>query len=97
MIDHVSLRTSDLEASEGFYETVVGTLGLEQTYKSEHLVAWGDFALAPGKRRATGHAAVAHRFRRPVTRAGRRVLAGRYRGGVPRRSPAVPGAPLKPK
>jgi catechol 2,3-dioxygenase-like lactoylglutathione lyase family enzyme len=47
MFDHVSLRTSDLEASEGFYETVVGTLGLEQTYKSEHLVAWGDFALAP--------------------------------------------------
>ncbi len=47
MFDHVSLRTSDRDASERFYETVLGTLGIEQTYKSEDLVAWGDFALAP--------------------------------------------------
>ena len=47
MFDHVSLGTSDRDASERFYETVLGTLGIEQTYKSEDLVAWGDFALAP--------------------------------------------------
>ena len=47
MFDHVGLHTSDNDASERFYETVLGTLGIEQTYKSEHLVEWGDFALSP--------------------------------------------------
>lgn len=47
MFDHVGLHTSDRDASERFYETVLGTLGIEQTYKSEHLVEWGDFALSP--------------------------------------------------
>jgi catechol 2,3-dioxygenase-like lactoylglutathione lyase family enzyme len=47
VFDHVGLHTSDSDASERFYETVLGTLGIEQTYKSEHLVEWGDFALSP--------------------------------------------------
>ena len=47
MFDHVTIRVSEREASERFYETVLRTLGLEQTYNSEHLAAWGDFALAP--------------------------------------------------
>jgi len=47
VFDHVTIRVSEREASERFYETVLRTLGLEQTYNSEHLAAWGDFALAP--------------------------------------------------
>jgi catechol 2,3-dioxygenase-like lactoylglutathione lyase family enzyme len=47
VFDHVGLRTSDSDASERFYETVLGTLGIEQTYKSERLVEWRDFALSP--------------------------------------------------
>jgi catechol 2,3-dioxygenase-like lactoylglutathione lyase family enzyme len=47
VFDHVTIRISDRDASERFYETVLGTLGIEQTYRSEHLAAWGDFALAP--------------------------------------------------
>jgi catechol 2,3-dioxygenase-like lactoylglutathione lyase family enzyme len=47
VFDHVTIRVTDREASERFYETVLRTLGLEQTYNSEHLAAWGDFALAP--------------------------------------------------
>jgi catechol 2,3-dioxygenase-like lactoylglutathione lyase family enzyme len=47
VFDHVTIRVSDRDASERFYDTVLETLGIEKTYASEHLAAWGDFALAP--------------------------------------------------
>jgi catechol 2,3-dioxygenase-like lactoylglutathione lyase family enzyme len=46
VFDHVTIRVSNRDASERFYNTVLGTLGIEKTYASEHLAAWGDFALA---------------------------------------------------
>jgi catechol 2,3-dioxygenase-like lactoylglutathione lyase family enzyme len=46
VFDHVTIRASDREASERFYETVLATLGLEQTHAGEHFTAWGDFSLA---------------------------------------------------
>ncbi len=47
MFDHVTIRASDREASERFYETVLQTLGIEKTYTDEHLAAWDDFSLSP--------------------------------------------------
>jgi catechol 2,3-dioxygenase-like lactoylglutathione lyase family enzyme len=43
VFDHVTIRVSDREASERFYETVLGTLGREKTHVDE----WDDFSLAP--------------------------------------------------
>ena len=58
MFDHVTIRASDREASERFYQTVLKTLELEQTYSGEHFAAWGDFSLA----QATGEKPVTRRL-----------------------------------
>jgi catechol 2,3-dioxygenase-like lactoylglutathione lyase family enzyme len=47
MFDHVTIRVSDRETSERFYETVLRTLGVEETYRDEHLDEWDDFSLSP--------------------------------------------------
>ena len=47
MIDHVGIRVSDKAASEAFYLTVLGALGIEQTHSDDELVEWEDFALGP--------------------------------------------------
>jgi catechol 2,3-dioxygenase-like lactoylglutathione lyase family enzyme len=46
VFDHVTIRVSDREASERFYETVLATLGIEQTYRDEHFAEWNDFSLS---------------------------------------------------
>jgi catechol 2,3-dioxygenase-like lactoylglutathione lyase family enzyme len=46
VFDHVTIRASDREASERFYETVLRTLGIEQTHRGEHFGEWSDFSLA---------------------------------------------------
>lgn len=47
MLDHVTLRASDRDASERFYDTVLATLGIEQRYRDEQLTEWDkDFSLA---------------------------------------------------
>ena len=46
MFDHVTIRVSDRAASERFYETVMRTLGSEQTHSDEHFAEWDDFSLA---------------------------------------------------
>lgn len=43
VFDHVTIRASDREASQSFYETVLRTLGIEQTYSSRRLAEWNDF------------------------------------------------------
>src|SRR5205823_5854218 len=58
VFDHVTIRASDREASERFYETVLKTLELEQTYSGEHFAEWGDFSLA----QATGEKPVTRRL-----------------------------------
>jgi catechol 2,3-dioxygenase-like lactoylglutathione lyase family enzyme len=47
VFDHVTLRASDLAASERFYLTVLPTLGVEQTHRDAELAEWDDFSLAP--------------------------------------------------
>jgi catechol 2,3-dioxygenase-like lactoylglutathione lyase family enzyme len=56
VFDHVTIRASDRAASERFYETVLRSLGIEQTSSDEAFVEWGDFSLAAasGDRPVTG-------------------------------------------
>jgi catechol 2,3-dioxygenase-like lactoylglutathione lyase family enzyme len=53
VFDHVTIRASDREASEGFYERVLDVLGIEKTYSDPGAFAeWNDFSLSawsPGK------------------------------------------------
>ena len=46
MFDHVTLRASDREASERFYDIVLATLGVEKIHADEHFAEWNDFSLA---------------------------------------------------
>lgn len=46
MFERVTIRVSDLAASERFYSTVLGTLGIERTGGDDEHVRFGDFALA---------------------------------------------------
>ena len=46
MFDHVTIRVTDREASERFYDTVLRTIGIEQTHRVEHYTVWHDFSLA---------------------------------------------------
>ena len=50
MFDHVTIRAADREASERFYETVLQTIGIEQTHSGEHYAEWDDFSLAQADR-----------------------------------------------
>ena len=47
MFDHVTIRVSDLAASEAFYSTVLRTLGVENASDDEELPEWeNDFSIA---------------------------------------------------
>jgi catechol 2,3-dioxygenase-like lactoylglutathione lyase family enzyme len=45
VFDHVTIRASDREASERFYDTVLRTLGIEKTQADDAFAEWGDFSL----------------------------------------------------
>src|SRR2546421_7332589 len=53
VFDHVTIRVSDRKASERFYETVLSTLGIEQTYDGEEHAEWSDFSLATADEQAS--------------------------------------------
>jgi catechol 2,3-dioxygenase-like lactoylglutathione lyase family enzyme len=46
MIDHVTIRVSDLEASKAFYSCVLAPLGLVEPHHDETFTEWGDFSIA---------------------------------------------------
>jgi len=46
VFDHVTIRASDREASERFYETVLLPVGIVKTHSGEHFAEWVDFSLA---------------------------------------------------
>jgi catechol 2,3-dioxygenase-like lactoylglutathione lyase family enzyme len=46
VFDHVTIRVSDRQASERFYDTVFVPLGIEKTYSDEEFVEWNDFSLS---------------------------------------------------
>jgi catechol 2,3-dioxygenase-like lactoylglutathione lyase family enzyme len=45
MFDHVTIRVSDRAASERFYRTVLGRLGIEPSYVGPDTVEWDDFSI----------------------------------------------------
>jgi catechol 2,3-dioxygenase-like lactoylglutathione lyase family enzyme len=45
VFDHVTIRVSDREASERFYETVLAVLAIDETYSGDQFTEWGDFSL----------------------------------------------------
>ena len=46
MFDHVTIRVSDRDASHRFYDTVLRTLGIDQTGADDTYTEWDDFSLA---------------------------------------------------
>jgi catechol 2,3-dioxygenase-like lactoylglutathione lyase family enzyme len=46
LVDHVTIRVSDREASERFYDTVLRPLGIEQSYSGRQFAEWRDFSLS---------------------------------------------------
>ena len=50
MFDHVEIAVSDLAASERFYRTVLGTLGIEPSHADSELGDWDHFAIVPTDR-----------------------------------------------
>jgi catechol 2,3-dioxygenase-like lactoylglutathione lyase family enzyme len=45
LFDHVTIRVSDREASERFYDTVLGALDIEKTHSGRDFTEWDDFSL----------------------------------------------------
>jgi catechol 2,3-dioxygenase-like lactoylglutathione lyase family enzyme len=46
MFDHVTIRASDRDASERFYDTVLVPIGIEKTHSDGHFAEWGNFSVA---------------------------------------------------
>jgi catechol 2,3-dioxygenase-like lactoylglutathione lyase family enzyme len=46
VLDHVTIRASDRDASERFYETVLATLGIAKTHAEADFAQWKDFSVA---------------------------------------------------
>jgi catechol 2,3-dioxygenase-like lactoylglutathione lyase family enzyme len=46
VFDHVTIRVTDCEASERFYDTVLRTLGIDRTRADAEYTLWQDFSLA---------------------------------------------------
>ncbi len=92
MFDHVTIRVSDRAASEGFYSTVLATLGVEQTHSGAAFSEWDDFSLAAAdaeqpvtRRLHIGFSAPSHAHVDAFWRAG--VDAGWRSDGEPRPRP----------
>jgi catechol 2,3-dioxygenase-like lactoylglutathione lyase family enzyme len=45
MFDHVTIRATDRAISERFYDTVLRTLGIDQSYRTRTFSEWQDFGL----------------------------------------------------
>jgi catechol 2,3-dioxygenase-like lactoylglutathione lyase family enzyme len=45
MFDHVTIRVADRAASERFYDTVLGAIAVEETYRTRAFSEWRDFLL----------------------------------------------------
>jgi catechol 2,3-dioxygenase-like lactoylglutathione lyase family enzyme len=46
VFDHVTIRVSDREAGQRFYDTILQCLGIEATYTDHRFAEWDDFSLA---------------------------------------------------
>jgi catechol 2,3-dioxygenase-like lactoylglutathione lyase family enzyme len=83
VFDHVTIRVSDREASERFYETVLAALAVEESYRTNSYSEWRDFSLTaagdgtPTTRRL--HVAFAAPSRKHVERFWRAGIEAGYR------------------
>src|SRR5918998_194676 len=50
VFDHVAIAVSDLAASERFYRTVLGVVGVEPSHADAELVEWEDWDIGPTDR-----------------------------------------------
>ena len=50
MFDHVTIRVVDRAASERFYNTVLQTLGIDESYRTRTFTEWQDFGLTAADR-----------------------------------------------
>ena len=106
VFDHVTIRVSDREASERFYEHGPRRLGIEPTYTGEQFTEWDDFSLTAGDGWEPGHARAHVGFgassrervtssggsaRTPATKRRRARPAARVRRRLLRRLPPRPG------
>jgi catechol 2,3-dioxygenase-like lactoylglutathione lyase family enzyme len=84
VIDHVTIRVSDVEASKAFYSCVLAPLGLEP-YADETFTEWGDFSIAAdGKPVAQNvHIAFPAKSREEVDAFHRAAIAAGYRDNGP--------------
>src|SRR5947199_7142940 len=46
MFDNVTIRVSDRDDSDSFYDNVLRTLGIDQSYRTRTFSEWQDFSLA---------------------------------------------------
>ena len=88
VFDHVTIRVSNREASERFYDTVLAALGIEKTYSDAHFAEWNDFSLAEHERRAPAHETSPHRLRGADARRRRPLLGSRDGSRISRRRPS---------
>jgi catechol 2,3-dioxygenase-like lactoylglutathione lyase family enzyme len=87
VLDHVTIRVSDYEASKRFYTTVLAPLGHELGWADDarRLAEWGDFSIAAdGKPLSRDvHVAFAARSREEVDAFHRAALEAGYRDNGP--------------
>jgi catechol 2,3-dioxygenase-like lactoylglutathione lyase family enzyme len=87
LIDHVTIRVSDFEASKAFYSTVLAPLGQELGWEDPELklAEWGDFSIAADGKPLTQevHVAFAAKSREEVDAFHRAALEAGYRDNGP--------------
>jgi catechol 2,3-dioxygenase-like lactoylglutathione lyase family enzyme len=84
VIDHVTIRVSDFEASRAFYSCVLAPLGLEP-YVGEMFAEWGDFSIAADDRPVAQnvHIAFPAKSREEVDAFHRAAMEAGYRDNGP--------------
>jgi catechol 2,3-dioxygenase-like lactoylglutathione lyase family enzyme len=78
LFDHVTIRASDREASERFYETVLRALGIEQAKSGGYYAEWDDFSLA----QASGEKPVTRRLHIGFSAPSRELVDEFWRAGT---------------
>ena len=94
MFDHVTIRVSDREASERFYDTVLAALGKEHIATDDEFAEWDDFSI--DRRRATRRRRSLHiAFYVPTTELVDAFHARRRRSRLPGRRRARPAPAVR--
>jgi catechol 2,3-dioxygenase-like lactoylglutathione lyase family enzyme len=85
LFDHVTIRATDRDASERFYRTLLGALGVELSHSSSLGPEWNDFSIAAADPEPTRHLHVAFgaRSRDDVDRAWQRCVDAGYQDDGP--------------